>query len=469
MGKSKSKSRNQLSRREFLRCSLAGAACLSLGGMPLSAFGESKKPPNFVIIFCDDLGYQDVGCFGSPLIKTPRIDKMASEGMRFTDFYSAAPVCTPSRAALLTGCYPMRVSLPSVISYRSTVGISADEITIPEMLKTRGYTTACIGKWHLGWQKQFLPTRHGFDSFFGLPYSNDMDYKDFRVPLFRNEEIIEQPAVLETLTERYTDEAVKFITQNKDKPFFLYLPHTFPHVPLRASERFKDKSKRGLYGDVVETIDWSTGRILDTLKELGLDDNTLVVFTSDNGPWLIKGQDGGCALPLRGGKGSTWDGGMREPCIMRWPGRIPAGSECSELAGTMDLFPTFAKLSGAKAPTDRIIDGKDIRPLMMGEKDAKSPHESFFYYRNQQLEAVRSGKWKLILEHKEQKTDKAIPVLLYDLRSDISEKKDLSARYPSIVARLQAMAESCREDLGDVGTGRKGKNCRPCGEVTSDQ
>jgi arylsulfatase A len=454
-----------VSRRDFIRGAVAGAACLGLGGLPLSAFGEPETRPNFVVILCDDLGYQDVGCFGSPLISTPNVDRMASEGMRFTDFYAAAPVCTPTRAALMTACYPLRVSLPSVLNARAAIGISARETLIPQVLKTRGYSTACIGKWHLGWQKEFLPTRHGFDSFFGLPYSNDMN-KPEPVPLMRGEEIIEQPAVLETLTQRYTDEAIGFITKNRSRPFFLYLAHTFPHVPLAASDPFRGKSKRGLYGDVVECIDWSTGRILSTLKELGLDDNTLVVFTSDNGPWLIKGNDGGCALPLRGGKGQTWEGGMREPCVMRWPGRIPAGTTCAEMASVMDLGPTVARLAGARMPTDRIIDGKDIWPLMTGQKGATSPQEAFFYYRLDQLQAVRSGRWKLVLAHNDV-TDKVdVPQALYDLKADISETTDVSAKYPSIVRRLTSLVERMREDLGDQITGAPGKNRRPPGSVS---
>ena len=456
---------SSVSRREFMRGALAGAACLGLGGLPLSAFGQPEKQPNFVIIFCDDLGYQDVGCFGSPHIKTPNVDRMAAEGMRFTDFYSAAPVCTPSRAALMTGCYPLRVSLPSVINYSHTIGISSDEVTLAELLKTRGYATACIGKWHLGWQEQFLPPNHGFDYYYGLPYSNDMKYGEDKVPLIRGEEIIEQPAVLETLTERYTGEAIKFITKNKDRPFFLYLPHTFPHTPLAVSERFAGKSERGLYGDVVQCIDWSVGRIMETLKELGLDDNTLIVFTSDNGPWLVKKMDGGSALPLRGGKGQTWDGGMREPCVMRWPGHIPAGTACSEMATMMDLYPTIAKLAGARMPTDRIIDGKSILPLMTGEKGATSPHEAFFYYRLDQLQAVRSGRWKLVLPHRDLNDKVDVPQALYDLKTDISETTDLSAKYPSIVKRLTAMVERMREDLGDAITGAPGKNRRPPGRV----
>lgn len=452
-----------ISRRDFLKGVAAGATCLGLG--TLAADARADKLPNFVIILCDDLGYQDVGCFGSPLIRTPRLDKMAAEGMRFTDFHTAAPVCTPTRAALMTGCYPLRVGLPSVINYSHKIGLNPDEITIAEILKSRGYATACIGKWHLGWQKEFLPVRHGFDYYYGLPFSNDMKYNNEAVPLIRGDEIIEQPAVLETLTERYTDEAISFIRKNRNRPFFLYLPHTSPHAPLAASERFKGKSRRGLYGDVVETIDWSTGRILDVLSELGLDDNTLVIFTSDNGPWLAKADQGGCALPLRNGKGSTWEGGFRVPCIMRWPGRIPAGTTCTEFATVMDFLPTFARLSGASIPTDRIIDGKDIRPLMLGNPSARTPYEVFYYYRADRLEAVRSGKWKLTLPRQEVGTKQEIPLSLYNLDKDIGESTDVSAKYPSIVKRLLAYADQAREDLGDKLTGAIGKGCRPPGRL----
>ncbi len=457
---------HEISRREFLKGSLAGAACLGLGGLSIPALAGSQRKPNFVIIFCDDLGYQDVGCFGSPLIKTPNIDRMAAEGMRFTDFHSAAPVCTPSRAALMTGCYPQRVNLPQVINYSHTIGISSKEITMAELLRGQGYATACIGKWHLGWQKEFLPTRHGFDYYYGLPYSNDMKYEDDRLaPLIRGEEILEHPAVQETLTQRYTDEAIQFMTKHRDEPFLVYLPHTFPHKPLHVSKEFAGKSARGLYGDVVECIDWSTGRIMDAIKELGLDDNTVVVFTSDNGPWLIMKEEGGSALPLRKGKGTTWEGGMREPTIMRWPGHIPAGTECSELATMMDLYPTFAGLSGAKLPTDRVIDGKDIRPLMEGKPGAVSPYEVFYYYRADELQAVRSGKWKLVLPHTDQPDKESIPLSLYNLDADISEATNVIDKYPSIVAHLQKYVEQAREDLGDKTTNVVGKGRRPCGQL----
>ena len=461
-----------MNRRRFLRALAGGGAAFSAWQFLPRAWSQASRPPNFVFIFTDDQGYQDLGCFGSPLIKTPRIDRMAAEGMKFTSFYVAAPVCTPSRAALLTGCYPQRVSLPKVLFPQSKIGINPDEITLAELLKTRGYATACIGKWHLGHLPKFLPTRHGFDYYFGIPYSNDMDVAkrgDPPIPLMRNEEIIEQPAVQETLTERYTEEAIKFITAHKNEPFFVYLPHTFPHVPLHVSERFRGRSKRGLYGDVIECIDWSTGEILDTLARLGLDEQTLVIYTSDNGPWLSQGKNGGSALPLRAGKGTTYEGGMRVPCVMRWPGHIPAGRVCDELATTMDILPTFARLAGAEVPKDRIIDGKDIWPLMAGEPGAKTPHEAFFYYRGYALEAVRSGKWKLHLERPVRRERgqpaKMRPIELYDLSADIGEQHNVAAEHPDVVARLKELAQKCREDLGDSITGTPGKNRRPAGTV----
>ena len=432
-----------------------------------SALGNrlSQRPPNFVVIFVDDLGYGDVGCFGSPSIKTPRLDTMADEGVKFTDFYSAAPVCTPSRAALMTGCYPWRVSLPSVLHPTAKIGLNPDEITIAEILRDRGYATTCIGKWHLGDHPDFMPTSQGFDSYFGIPYSNDMVAGGNKVPLMRNEDVIERPVFQDNLTERYTQEAINFITKNADRPFFVYLPHTFPHVPLHVTDRFKGKSERGLYGDVVECLDWSTGRILDTLADLGLDDNTLVIFTSDNGPWLSMRENGGSAGPLRDGKGTTWEGGMREPCIMRWPGRIPAGIVCSEPATTMDLLPTFAKLAGADVPTDRIIDGKDILPLVTGQPGATTPYDAFYYYWKDELHAVRSGRWKLVLDHKKPRTEIDVPPALYDLVEDIGEQTDLSAKYPKLVSKLEELAERARADLGDAVTGRLPTNQRPAGKI----
>jgi arylsulfatase A-like enzyme len=414
-----------------------------------------ERSPNIVLIFTDDQGYQDIGCFGSPKIKTPSLDRMASEGMKFTDFYSANSVCSASRAALLTGCYPPRVSISGVLFPGNKNGLHPDEITIADLLKQQGYATACIGKWHLGHKPDFLPTRQGFDSYYGIPYSNDMTIdptmaladeivlrqgmtverirkekpKRNWVPLLRGEQVIEYPVDQSTLTQRYTEEAVKFITANKSKPFFLYLPHTMPHIPLFASEQFKGKSQRGLYGDTIEEIDWSTGQILDTLKALDLDEQTLVIYTSDNGPWKLPGGRGGHADPLRGFKFQTYEGGMRVPCIMRWPNKIPAGTTCSEIAATIDMLPTIAKLAGTTAPSDREIDGLDIWPLMSGAKDAKTPHDAYYYYRGTTLQAVRSGNWKLRIEKRK--------VELFDLHADISEAKNLAKQNPDVVATLK--------------------------------
>ncbi|HIJ52090.1 MAG TPA: sulfatase-like hydrolase/transferase [Planctomycetes bacterium] len=432
-------------RRDFLKKVGLGAASLAVPGCAGGAQRVSPKAstdkPNFIIIFTDDQGYQDVGCFGSPNINTPNLDRMAAEGMKFTDFYVAASICSPSRAALLTGCYPPRVSITKVLFPRDSIGLNPKEVTIADILKAQGYATACVGKWHLGHLPQFLPMQQGFDSYYGIPYSNDMRIKrgdKSGPPLMRNEDIIEHPAEQATLTQRYTEESIKFITENKNRPFFLYLPHTMPHVPLFVSEKFKGKSKRGLYGDVIEEIDWSVGRILKTLKELGIDEKTLVLFTSDNGPWLGKKHHGGSALPLRDGKFTTYEGGMREPTIMRWPGEIPEGKVCGEVCGTIDLLPTFARLAGAEPPADRVIDGKDIWPLISGRPRAKSPHKAFFYYRGNKLEAVRSGRWKL---HRKKKT------ALYDLEIDISEKNNLAAGHPKIVKRLTGVMEKFDREL----------------------
>lgn len=454
---------SRFTRRQFIGAALGGSAALL--GLPRTVSGRGgERPPNFVIINIDDLGYRDVGCFGAELIRTPNVDRMAAEGMRLTSFY-AQPVCTPSRAALLTGCYPMRVGLPAVLNPQSTQGISSREKTIADVLKERGYATACIGKWHLGHHKPFLPTRHGFDYYFGLPYSNDMPRKpnnEFpELPLLRNEEAIESPANQDTLTLRYTQEAVAFIERSRHRPFFLYLPHTMVHVPLHVSDAFRGRSKQGLYGDAVEEVDWSVGQILDTLKRLGLDENTFVMFTSDNGPWLSKKADAGSALPLRDGKGTTYEGGVRVPTVVRWPGRIPAGAQSAEPLMNMDLLPTLAALAGAQVPSDRIIDGRDIWPVLCGAPGARSPHHALFYYRGPQLHAVRSGRWKLVLAQPKNE----VPRALYDLEADIGETTDVSQSYPKLVERLEALAEQCREDLGDSLTDRKGRNCRPVGVV----
>jgi len=472
--------KNNMNRRDFLviaGAAMAGTTIPGCRGVLSSSRNESSsKKPNFIIIFCDDLGYGDLGCFGSKKHRTPNIDRMAAEGMRFTSFYVTSGVCTPSRSSLMTGCYPRRVNMHESGAHESVLfpvakkGLNPSEITIAEVLKEQGHATACVGKWHLGDQPRFLPTRQGFDYYYGIPYSNDMGAeqrpKNPPLPLLRNEKVIEAPADQTTLTKRYTEQVIEFITANKDRPFFVYLPHTMVHNPVHSSERFRGKSVNGGYGDATEEIDWSTGQILATLAKLGVDGRTLVVFTSDNGAakrW------GGGNLPLSGFKGSTMEGGMREPCVMRWPGRIPAGKTCDELACTMDLLPTLARLAGTEAPSDRIIDGKDIWPLMAGNQGAKSPHEAFYYYRVDQLQAVRSGKWKLHLPYKIKKRNQAkaasMPLKLYDLEADIGETTNVAADHPAAVNRLLALAEKAREDLGDVNC--KGRNQRPAGWVVS--
>jgi len=480
---------DNINRREFLRAAGLAAAALAMPGcgdqLQQASGGKSTDKSNVVIIFCDDVGYADIGVFGAKGYETPNLDRMAAEGVKFTDFYAAASSCTPSRAALMTGCYPQRVSLPNVIGPNAKIGISDQEQTIAETLKPLGYATACYGKWHLGHHPEFLPTRHGFDDYFGLPYSNDMwphhptdkNYPD--LPLVEGERILEYNPDQTQLTTWYTERAVRFIEKSKDQPFFLYLPHSMAHVPLFVSDKFKGKSERGLYGDVMMEIDWSVGQILSTLKRLDIDEKTLVIFCSDNGPWLSYGDHAGLANPLREGKGTSFDGGHREPTVMRMPGEIPAGTVCSEPASTMDILPTIAKLTGAKLPAHR-IDGKDIWSLISGVPDAKSPHEAFFYYLGFSLEAVRSGKWKLHLPHSyrtlagrqggtggqpaEYEQDKIGPAL-FDLENDIGEQHDVSARHPKVVERLMALADKMRQDLGDSAKKMTGQNRRPPGHV----
>jgi len=413
----------------------------------------------------DDQGYQDVGCFGSPNISTPNLDRMANEGMRFTDFYSAASICSPSRAALLTGCYPPRVGITKVLFPNDRIGLNPDEVTIADVLKARGYATACIGKWHLGHLPEFLPTRNGFDYYFGIPYSNDMDKVEgknqdldrawwerditpWNVPLMRNEEIIERPAKQTRLIDRYTEEAVKFIRDHSDCPFLLYLPHTMPHIPLFVADRFYIEDPHKAYEATIEQIDWSVGEVLGALQKAGVDRETLVIFTSDNGPWLSMKHHGGSALPLRDGKFSIYEGGMREPCIMRWPGRIPPGTVCGELAATIDLLPTIARLAGGTLPVDRVIDGKDIWPLMSGQPGARTPHEAYYFYRSDNLQAIRGGRWKLVRQKEPE---------LYNLDKDISEAQNVAAAHPEVVQRLADMAKQFDRQLR--------ANARPAGKV----
>lgn len=417
--------------------------------------------PNIIIIIADDLGYGDLGCYGHPSIRTPNLDRMAAEGLRFTEFYAGQSYCTPSRAALLTGRLAVRSGVAGrpgpglhVFYPKDTGGLPPEEITIARALKTRGYATACIGKWHLGHQPQFLPTSHGFDYFFGLPYSNDMDalspkirnedsdgqspdFRNFKVALLRNLEVIERPADQTTLTKRYTEEAVKFIKANRNQPFFLYFPHTFPHVPLFASERFKGKSARGLYGDTVEELDWSVGQVLDALRDTKLEKQTLVFFTSDNGPWLQKQLNGGSAGLLRDGKGGTWEGGYRVPAIARWPGKIKPGVT-GALASALDLFNTSLTLAGAELPKDRPLDGVDMSPILLGR--GKSLRDVHFYYLGDEPFAVRQGAFKAhFLTHEtygKVEPRKNDPPLLYNLLEDPGERFDLAGSQPKIVAAL---------------------------------
>jgi arylsulfatase A len=421
-----------------------------------------SRPPNFIVILCDNLGYGDLGCFGSKLHRTPNIDRLAAEGMRLTHFYVSSGVCTPSRASLMTGCYPRRVNLHEsdtgglVLQPVSSKGLHPDEVTIAEILKKAGYATACIGKWHLGDQVCFLPTRQGFDSYFGIPYSDDMTSREGKnwppLPLMRNEKVIEAPVERTLLTRRYTEEAIRFIQAQRDKPFFLYLPHAMPGSTAApfSSEAFRGKSANGPYGDAVEELDWSTGQIVAELKKLQLEDNTFIVWTSDNGAVQQKPLQGSNG-PLGGWGYTTAEGGMRVPCLVRWPGKVPAQMTCAELTTSMDLLPTFARLAGARPPGDRVIDGKDIWPLLTGERGAKSPHEAFYYYHKGALQAVRSGQWKLNLT----------PARLFDVVANPGETDNVVADHPQVIERLRALAEKAREDLGDGQ--RAGKNQRPAG------
>ncbi|MGF1581981.1 MAG: HEAT repeat domain-containing protein [Gemmataceae bacterium] len=447
-----------------------------------------KKRMNVVIIFTDDQGYADVGCFGAKGFKTPNLDRMAKQGARFSSFYVSTAVCSASRSALMTGCYHTRVDIHGAFG-PGRVGLHQNEVTIAELLKQLGYRCGCFGKWHLGSVPDLLPAAQGFDEYFGLPYSNDMSPSPKNnplpqarkrwppLPLISGTKVIQLEPDQSQLTKWYTEKAVKFIKKNKDEPFFCYLAHSMPHVPLYASKNFKGKTKRGLYGDVITEIDWSVGQILETLKNEGLDENTLVIFTSDNGPWLTFGNHGGSAFPLREGKGTIFEGGVRVPCVMRWPGHIPAGHICDEPAMTIDILPTIAKLTGAKLPKHK-IDGKNIWPLMQGEENAKSPHEAYYFWYSRELRAVRMGKWKLHFPHRyrtltgppgmdgnraNQGSDK-IGLSLFDLEKDIGEKNNVLEKHPDVVAKITKLAEKMRGRLGDRLTKTKGKEVRPLGK-----
>jgi arylsulfatase A len=434
-----------------------GSLLLVLLGFPVIA--QSQKAPNIIVILADDLGYGDLGCYGHPTISTPNLDRMAVEGMRFTEFYSGAAVCTPSRAALLTGRLPARTGVygkGDVFRQNSASGLPLSEVTIAEMLKEKGYATGLVGKWHLGHLQEFLPTRQGFDYWFGTPYSNDMG-KVFTtskagvygiapgpranapaLPLYKNETIIEEEPDQHFLTKRYTDEVIQFIKRSKDKPFLMYYASNFPHTPLYASPDFEGKSPRGLYGDVVAELDWSVGQILKTLKELKLDQNTLVVFTSDNGPWLVQKDHGGSAGLLYEGKNSTYEGGMRVPGIAWWPGKIKANVTSTALMSNMDLLPTIAAVAKANLPKDRVLDGIDQSGVLFGQKE--KAREMLPYYLNEQVFAIRKGSWKAhFLTHASYSPaapDVHATPLLYNIDNDPSEKYDLAKDYPDIVADL---------------------------------
>ncbi len=451
-----------------------GLSILILTAAPALARAQAhpdgaQLKPNLIVIFADDLGYGDLGCFGHPTIHTPNLDRMAAEGMKLTQFYSAAPVCTPSRAALNTGRLPQRTGMCSntrrVLFPNSKGGLQANEITLAEVLQQQGYATACVGKWHLGHLPQYLPTRHGFDSYFGIPYSNDMDrdgkkapkgraaflapkIEYWNAPLMRDEKIIERPADQTTITKRYTQEAVRFIQQNKDQPFFLYLPHSMPHVPLFRSADFVDKSRRGLFGDVIEEIDWSVGQVLDTVRKLNLQQKTLVFFTSDNGPWLIFNEQGGSAGLLKDGKGSTWEGGMREPTVAWWPGHIAPRSVGMGLASTMDIFATMHGLLKLDMPEDRVMDSYDMTAMLLGT--GPSNRKLLFYYRGYHLMAVRKGPWKLHFitqsGYKNDRTEHKVP-LLFNLEHDPSEKYDVAKQHPDVVSEILEEAAAHRKNM----------------------
>ncbi len=448
--------------------------------------------PNVVVVFTDDQGYGDVGCYGAKGFRTPNLDRLAKEGVRFTDFYVSQPVCSASRTSLLTGCYANRLGIHGALGPNARHGIHADETTLAELFKSKGYATQAVGKWHLGHHPQFLPTRHGFDGYLGLPYSNDMwpfhpEAKPGAYPpltLFDGEKVANPnvtAADQSRLTAQYTERAVRFVRDNRERPFFLYLAHSMPHVPLFAGERFRGSSQAGAFGDVIQEIDWSVGEVLKTLDDLKLAENTLVIFTCDNGPWLSYGNHAGSAGPLREGKGTVWDGGVRVPFLARLPGRIPAGSVCREPAMTIDVLPTVARLIGAELPARR-IDGRDIGPLLRGEAGARSPHEAlWFYYGTNELQAVRAGNWKLMLPHTYRTMRGQAPgadgtpgryrqvkleaAELYDLAADIGETRNVAAMNPDVMMRMMKHVEVARAELGDALTKRTGTGTREPGRV----
>ncbi len=475
--------------------------------LALVAAAQAADPdrPNIVLIMTDDMGYADMSCQGATDIHTPHLDQMAVEGTRFTDFYVAQPVCTASRAALMSGCYPNRVSLQGALNHTSRNGIHPDEWLIPEMLKDRGYATAGMGKWHLGTVASFAAPRNGFDEWLGIPYSNDnTKYHPVLwrtmppLPYYDGEKVIEEDPDQSLFTKQFTERAVDFIERHRDQPFFLYMPHVMPHVPIFASEEFKGRSKQGLYGDVIEELDWSVGQVLETLKRLEIDDDTLVIFFSDNGAWMSYGEHAGSNTPLREGKLTTFEGGVRVPCIARWPGKVPAGRVCDIPFMAIDWLPTFVELCGGKPPT-RKIDGRSAKAVLLGEEDAKAPHEALFFYGGTELQAVRQGPWKLHFAHpyittaaepgiggkpsnwgknKAQSITQSgingiasrhggrvehLELSLFNLTDDPGEIKNLAGSRPDIVARLSKLAGPIRQQLGDKLTGIEGMEVRECG------
>lgn len=474
--------KKEISRREFIIKSTTALSVLPAAGLlGKSLFQSTDNLPNIILIYTDDQGYADVGVYGARGFKTPNLDALANNGIQFTNYYSAAPTCTPSRAALLTGCYPVRVGLPFVIGPKGpdwtkgkdNIGLNPNETTIAKLLKQKNYGTCCIGKWHLGDKKEFLPPKHGFDYYFGLPYSHDMDKKtDSRypdLPLIENETVVELNPDPCLLTKRYTEKALDYIEKNISHPFFIYLAHNLPHIPLAASEQFKGRSKQGLYGDVMEEIDWSVGEIVKKLKEQNLYENTIIIYTSDNGPWLIYGDHAGSAGNLREGKFTTFEGGQREPCIINWPRKIPKGIILNEMFSSMDFLATIAAISGAKLSANK-IDGKNVLPLWENSTGAENPHEALYFYAEYELQAVRWKNWKLHFPHKydsvkvpgrngKQGTgiEKNIELSLFNLSDDPGEKNNLARKHPEIVEKLTAMAESFDKELK--------KDARPCGRV----
>ncbi|MCI0623764.1 MAG: sulfatase [Acidobacteria bacterium] len=490
---------------------IAASALLLAFVLPVVANARPSQKvgrlPNIIIILTDDQGYGDVGCFGARGLKTPSLDRMARTGMRFTNFYVSEPVCSASRASLLTGSYAVRVGLEGALNHTSTVGIHQHEVLLPELLKQRGYATALFGKWHLGHHPKFNPTRHGFDEYFGLPYPNDCTNKYHPVvrtfpplPVMEGEKVVMEEPDQSQFTQWFTQRAIQFIERNKERPFFLYLAHVMPHVPIFASAKFRSKSRGGRYGDVIEELDWSVGEILTALRKQGLDEHTLVIFTSDNGPFLSYGSHAGSAGPLRGGKLTCFEGGVRVPCIMRWPGKIPAGVNCGELAATIDLLPTVARLAGAGL-SPNVIDGKDIWPLLSAQKGARTPHQAYYFYAGTELQAIRSGDWKLHFPHPYLEVDgepgtegkpanfanlkpdsiqksglegiatrhgyrvEHTGLELYHLTEDPGETRNLAVKHPQIVRQLEDLAEKARAELGDSLKNRKGTGIRPAGKL----